>query len=228
MGAFRQLGKLAAMAVFASVTLATGDAHAQPVAGKTYQLITPPQPAPPGKNVEVIEFFWYGCPHCADLQPALKKWLKKKPADVAFRSQPAAFNDGWTQLARTYYAIEVVGETERLHSEVFDAIHKAKKLDPKVMAKDPKTLFEWVGTQKVDVKKFTDAYNSFSVVSKTQRTVDTTSAYGVTGTPSLAIDGRYVTAPHMVASKSDGVDYDQFFKTVDELIAMARAGRKGK
>jgi thiol:disulfide interchange protein DsbA len=147
---------------------------------------------------------------------------------VTFRSQPAAFNDGWTQLARTYYAIEVLGETEKLHGEVFNAIHRSKKLDPKILAKDPKTLFAWVGSQKVDEKKFTDAYNSFSVVSRAQRTVDTTSAYGVTGTPSIAIDGRYVTAPHMLPSKNNAVDYDGFFKTVDALIAMARTARKGK
>jgi protein dithiol oxidoreductase (disulfide-forming) len=208
MGAFRILEKLVLASLFALATVA---AHAQISAGKEYLLITPPQPAPPGKNVEVIEFFWYGCPHCADLQPSLKAWLKKKPADVSFRSHPAAFNEGWTQLARTYYAIEVLGETEKLHGEIFNAIHKSKKLD-----------------QNVDVKKFTDAYNSFSVVSRAQRTVDTTSAYGVNGTPSLAIDGRYVTAPHMLPAKNNAVDYDGFFKTVDALIAMARAARKGK
>lgn len=224
MGASKLMAKLAA----ALLALAAFAAQAQLTAGKDYQLITPPQPTPPGKNVEVIEFFWYGCPHCADLQPPLKTWLKTKPADVAFRSQPAAFNEGWTQLARTYYALEVVGEHERLHGEVFNAIHKAKKLDPKVLVKDPKSLFEWIGTQKTDVKKFTDAYNSFSVVSKTQRTIDTTSAYGVSGTPSLAIDGRFLIAPHMVPAKGGLPDYATFFKNVDQLIAIARANRKGK
>ena len=222
----RALNVVAKWITIAGLAVVSFAAQAQLSAGKEYLSITPPQPTPPGKNVEVIEFFWYGCPHCADLQPALREWLKRKPADVTFRSNPAAFNDAWLQLARTYYAIDVLGEQERLHAEVFNAIHKTKKLDPKVLAKDPKTLFEWVGTQKVDVKKFTDAYNSFAVVSKTQRTVDTTSAYGITGTPSIAIDGRYLTAPHMVPPK--GNDYSQFFKTVDELIAMARAQRKGK
>ena len=221
----KHIGKLVVLTV---LSIASITAQAQLTAGKGYQAITPPQPTPPGKNVEVIEFFWYGCPHCADLQPSLKAWLKKKPADVAFRSQPAAFNESWTQLARTYYAVDVIGESETLHGEIFNAIHKTKKLDPKVLAKDPKTLFAWLGTQKVDVKKFTDAYNSFSVVSKTQRTIDTTSAYGVSGTPSLAIDGRYLIAPGMVPAKAGGVDYERFFRNVDELIAMARANRKGK
>ncbi|HTE15278.1 MAG TPA: thiol:disulfide interchange protein DsbA/DsbL [Burkholderiales bacterium] len=225
MPALMQILRLIGVTVIA---FASFTAQAQLTAGKDYQMITPPQPVPPGKNVEVIEFFWYGCPHCADLQPSLKAWLKKNAADIAFHSQPAAFNEGWTQLARTYYAIDVVGESEKLHGEVFNAIHKNKKLDPKVLAKDPKTLFAWVGTQKVDVKKFTDAYNSFSVVSKTQRTIDTTSAYGISGTPSLAIDGRFLIAPHMVPAKAGNVDYEQFFKNVDQLITMARANRKGK
>jgi protein dithiol oxidoreductase (disulfide-forming) len=227
MRVFEQMSKLAAVAIFAFASVAA-QAQAPLTIGKDYQAITPTQPTPPGKNVEVIEFFWYGCPHCADLQSSLHAWLKSKPTDVAFRSQPAAFNDSWTQLARTYYAIDTVGESEKLHGAVFNAIHKSKKLDPKVLAKDPKTLFAWVGDQKSDVKKFTDAYNSFTVVSKTQRTVDITSAYGVSGTPSLAIDGRYLIAPHMVPAKNNSVDYEQFFKNVDQLIAMARASRKGK
>ena len=226
MRAFRQFWKLAAVAVFA---VASTSAHAQLTAGKDYQAITPPQPTPPGKMIEVLEFFWYACPHCNELQPALQEWLKRKPADVAFRSQPAAFDESWTQLARTFYAIDTVGAVEKLHGEVFAAIHKTKKLDPRALAKDPKTLFAWVGEQKQDVKKFTDAYNSFTVVSKTQRTVDITSAYGVSGTPSIAIDGRYLIAPAMVPLKvNNKVDYERFFNNVDQLVAMARTNRKGK
>ena len=225
MRALKQFWKLAAVTVFAVASTA---AQAQLTAGKDYQAITPPQPTPPGKTIEVLEFFWYACPHCSQLQPSLQAWLKNKPADVAFRSQPAAFDESWTQLARTFYAIDTVGATEKLHPEVFAAIHKSKKLDPKVLAKDPKSLFAWVGEQKVDVKKFTDAYNSFTVVSKTQRTVDITSAYGVSGTPSIAVDGRYLIAPAMVPTKANAVDYARFFNNVDQLIAMARANRKGK
>ncbi len=225
MRAFKQFLKFAGAALF---LLATGLAQAQLTAGKDYRTISPPQPAPPGKNVEVIEFFWYACPHCAALQPSLREWLKHKPADVTFRSQPAAFNESWTQLARVFYAIDAIGELDKLHGAVFDAIHKTKTLNPKVLEKDPKILFNWVGTQKVDVKKFTDAYNSFAVNSKTKRTVDTTAAYGVDGTPALAVDGRYLTAPHMLPPKGGDVDYALFFKNLDQLIAMARANRKGK
>lgn len=226
MCAWKRLSKLAAVAVFAFASIAV---QAQLTSGKDYQAITPPQPTPSGKTIEVIEFFWYACPHCYHLQPALHEWRKRKPADVTFRSQPAAFDESWTQLARTFYAIEAMGAGEKLHGGIFAAIHKANRLNPKVLVKDPKSLFAWVGEQKIDAKKFTEAYNSFSVVSKTQRTVDVTSAYGVTGTPSIAIDGRYLIAPAMVPPKADNsVDYERFFKNVDQLIAMARAHRKGK
>ena len=217
--------------IFCAALLSFGSisAQAQLKVGTDFLLITPAQPVATGKNVEVIELFWYACSHCYHLQPSLHGWLKRKPADVAFRSQPAAFDESWTQLARTFYAMDAVGLTEKLHGEVFNAIHKTKKLDPKVLIKDPKSLFAWVSEQKVDVKKFTESYNSFSVVSRTQRTVDLTSAYGVQGTPSLAIDGRYLIAPHMVPLQAgNSVDYDRFFKNADQLIAMARANRKGK
>jgi protein dithiol oxidoreductase (disulfide-forming) len=227
MRVFKSIGKWVVVAAFALFGVAT-QAQAQLAAGKDYQSITPPQPTPPGKNVEVIEFFWYGCPHCAQLQLSLHEWLKRKPADVAFRSQPAAFDDAWLQLARTYYAIDAAGENDKLHSAVFEAIHKTKKLDPRGLSKDPKQLLEWVATQKVDQKKFTDAYNSFSVVSKTQRTVDTTSAYGISSTPTLAVDGRYLIAPSMTLRPDNSVDYARFFNNLDQLIAMARASRKGK
>lgn len=228
MRAIKGVGRWMLVAAFACLGATALTAQAQMTAGKDYLAITPPQPVPPGNNIEVLEFFWYGCPHCNDLQPALQAWLKKKPADVAFRSVPAAFDESWLQLARTYYAIDALGEQARLHEAMFEAIHKAKKLSPRSLAKDPKPLFEWVATQKVDSKKFADAYNSFSVVSKTNRTIDTTSAYAVTGTPSIAIDGRYLTAPHMMQSRGGAPDYNQFFKNVDQLIAMARAQRKGK
>lgn len=205
----------------------SASATAQLVAGRDYRNIKPPQPTASAKEVEVLEFFWYACPHCDHLQAPLHAWLKRKPADVAFRRQPAVLSDSWVQLARTYYAIETMGLVDKLHGEVFDAIHRQKKLDPNVLNKDPKTLFDWVAGKGVEQKKFVDAYNSFAVVSKAKRTEDTTSAYGVSGTPAIVVDGRFLTAPSMMPP-SPVPDYARFFKTVDELIAMARANRGGK
>ncbi|HEY9446771.1 MAG TPA: thiol:disulfide interchange protein DsbA/DsbL [Burkholderiales bacterium] len=223
--ALRSLPWLALLACL----LAFAPAQAQqPVAGKDYQVIKPPQPTDSGNKVEVLEFFWYGCPHCAHLQPSLRAWLKRKPADVDFKHQPAAFQDSWLQLARTYYAIESLGLTEKLHYDLFEAIHDRRALDPATLARDPKSLFDWVAAKGVDRKKFLDAYNSFGVVSKTQRTIDLTMRYDIPGTPALVIDGRYLTGPSMTLRSDRTIDYDRFFQVVDQLIAMARKSRGGK
>lgn len=204
-------------------------AAVQIVAGKDYQALKSPQPTASGKHIEVLEFFWYGCPHCAHLQPALHEWLKRKPADVAFRRQPAAFQDTWVQLARTYYTIEAIDAVDKLHGEVFDAIHKTKALAPNTLFKDHKPLFDWVATKGVERQKFVDAYNSFGVSSRAQRTMDATSAYEISGTPTMVIDGRYQTAPSMTPPRADNtVNYELFFRIVDQVIALARKTRGGK
>ena len=203
-------------------------AQQPPVAGREYQLIKPAQPTSSGNKIEVLEFFWYGCPHCAHLQPSLNAWLKRKPADVDFKHQPAAFQDSWLQLARTYYTIESLGLTDKLHGEVFSAIHDKRQLDPATLARDPKSLFDWVATKGVDRQKFTDAYNSFGVQSRTKGTIDLTLRYDLSGTPALVIDGRFLTAPSMTLKNDRAVDYDRFFQVVDQLIAQARKTRGGK
>lgn len=214
-----------------ALSLACASASAQLIAGKDYQIIKSPPSAVGGKGagVEVLEFFWYGCPHCAYLQPSLHEWLKRKPADVAFRRQPAAFQENWVQLARTYYAIEAIDAVDKLHADLFNAIHKTKTLNPQSLFKDQNPLFDWVAGKGVDRKKFVDAYNSFGVASKSQRTVDTTAAHDISGTPTLVIDGRYLIGPSMTPPKADNsVNYELFFKNVDQLIAMARKNRGGK
>lgn len=206
-----------------------GMAYGQaPVLGKDYQVLNPPQPTDSGNKVEVLDFFWYGCPHCAHLVPYLDKWLKHKPADVDFKHQPAAFQDSWLQLARTYYTFEALGLVSKLHDQLFDAIHIQHTLNPAILARDPSSLFDWVASKGVNRKKFVDAYNSFGVVSRTQRTIDRTLRYDIQGTPTLVIDGRYLTAPSMTLKPDGTIDYDRFFRVVDDLIAMARKnhGRK--
>ena len=198
------------------------------VAGKEYRMLPLPQPANSGKSVEVIEFFWYGCPHCNNMQPALEAWLKTKPADVLFKRQPAAFDKDWLQLARAYYTIEAMGLVDRLHQPLFAAIHEKRELNPRTLVKDPTPLFDWVARQGVDRQKFIDTYNSFGVNSRTQRTIAITSNYDVPGTPALIIDGRFLTAPSMVLNPDNSLNYPRFFQVLDQLIAMARKSRAGK
>jgi thiol:disulfide interchange protein DsbA len=204
---------------------------AQIVAGKDYRLVTPPQPTDSGKKVEVIEFFFYGCPGCYVLQPKLKSWLQKKPADVEFRRVPALFPDrvsSWGPLTRTYYALDAMGAVEKVHYELFAAIHDRKTLDLKALAKDAKPLFDWVAKQGVDRKRFADTYNSFGVQNQAQRSIDLARNYDIPGTPTIVVDGKYLTTLSMTANRDETVNFERFFLVLDELIATARKSRSGK
>lgn len=211
----------AAAAVFLSGL--AGGAAAQLVAGRDYRPISPPQPTDSGAKVEVLEFFWYGCPHCNTLQPALRAWLKRKPADVDFKRVPAVFQDSWMPLTKAFYAIDAMGLTEKLHHDVFAAIHEQK-----ARLQEPKVLFDWVASKGVDKQKFIDTYNSFAVQGRAQRSVDMTRNYDIPGTPALTIDGKYLTAPSMTLKTDRSIDYDRFFQVVDQLIALARKNHGSK
>ena len=210
--------------VFAAILLlASTAASAQAVAGRDYQLVKAPQPTESGNKVEVLEFFWYGCPHCNTLQPSLQAWLKRKPADVEFRRMPAVFQDSWVPLTRVYYTLEAMDLVEKLHHDVFAAIHEKK-----IRLQDPKVLLDWMASKGVDRQKFNDVPNSFSVQSRAQRSIDVTRAYDIPGTPAIIIDGRYLTAPSMVVKGDNTIDYDRYFKIVDQVIAMARKNKAAK
>lgn len=182
--------------------------------GHEFVAVRPPAPtdAPPGR-IEVIEFFWYGCPHCYDLQPALHAWLKRKPADVAFRSVPAIFRDSWIAHAQLFYALEAMGLVDRLHAEVFRAIHEQK-----ADLGDLSRMQAWLARQGVDTKQFAEVYGSFGVKSRTQRSAQMSRAYGLSGTPSLVVNGRFLTSPAMTQG------LERTFVVIDQLLAQLRAG----
>lgn len=222
---FRRIFRLAA--AFALV-LCAGLAAAQPVAGKDYRLINPPQPVESGAKIEVLEFFWYACPHCSSLQAPLTAWLKRRPADVEFRRVPAAFHESWLQLARTYYTLEAMGVVDKVHHDVFIAIHEQRALDPKQLLRNPKPLFDWVAGKGVDRQKFADTYNSFAINGRTRRTLDVTRNYDIPGTPAIVVDGKYLTAPSMTLNADNTINYARYFQVVDGVIELARKNRGGK
>ena len=211
------------LAVLLLAFAVSSSAAAQLVAGRDYRVISPAQPTESGKKVEVLEFFWYGCPHCNALQPSLRAWLKQKPADVEFRRVPAVLADSWVPLTRAYYALEVTGSVEKLHHEVFAAIHEKS-----VRLQEPKVLFDWVAQQGLDRQKFADAYGSFGVQSRTQRSVEMSRNYDISGTPTITVDGKYLVAPSMTLKPDNNVDYEKFYRILDQVIAMARKERAGK
>ncbi|MGH8762057.1 MAG: thiol:disulfide interchange protein DsbA/DsbL [Nitrosospira sp.] len=193
-----------------SITGISG-ARAEIVEGRDYTVLPHPRPTESGKNIEVLEFFWYGCPHCYDLHPHIKAWLKTIPKDVSFRYVPAIFRPNWIPGVKIFYALEALGEKDRLHDKVYDAIHLGK-ID---LTKD-EVLFDWIAKQGVDRQKFIDAYNSFSVQNQVSRSTQMSKDYNLSGVPALVVDGRYLTSGRMGGTPQDTV------KVLDELIEKVR------
>jgi thiol:disulfide interchange protein DsbA len=183
-------------------------AAAQPV---QYGEINPPQPVEAKGKIEVIEFFWYGCPHCYTLEPHIEAWLKTLPPDVDFRRVPAVFSQRWGHDAAIYYTLEALGLIDKLHRPLFDAIHKQN-----LRTDNEPALNEWLQKQGVDPKKFMDTMKSFGVQSKTRRAVQQTIAYKIDGTPAMAVAGRYTV------SAEQGRTQQGMLKAVDTLVAKAR------
>jgi thiol:disulfide interchange protein DsbA len=178
-------------------------------AAQRYIELKPPQPTEAGGKIDVVEFFWYGCIHCYNLEPALEGWLKKLPPDAQFRRVPAVFNPRWEHDARIFYAFEALGLLDKLHRPFFDAIHQER-----LRTDDPKALAQWLQKQGIDAQKFSDVMKSFSVHSKTQRAKLMTAGYKIDGTPAIAVDGRYTV------SAGEGM-----LETVSQLIGQARKQR---
>ncbi len=193
------------LAITAVVFSTPSFAQGTPVAKGKFIEITPAQATEPGK-VEVLEFFSYGCGHCAAIEPLLEKWIKVQPADVVVRGVPVAFNASMKPLQRLYYALEALNRLD-LHPKVFKAIHQEKK---RLFTKSE--IKSWVGSQGMDVDKFDAAYESFGVSSKANRADQLVTAYRIQGTPTLAVGGRFVTSP------SEAGGYQQTLDVASGLI----------
>ncbi len=143
--------------------------------------------APAGK-VEVIEFFWYSCPHCNAFEPAFEAWVKKAPANLVVRRIPVAFNASFVPQQKLYFALEAMNLLPKLHTTVFRAVH----VERKPLNKDD-AIFEWIGQQGVDVAKFKEAYNSFNTANMLRKATQLQDSYRVEGVPSMGVGGKYYT-----------------------------------
>ena len=182
--------------------------------GTDYQRLNRPLAVETGKKIEVVEFFWYRCPHCNQLEPAFEAWAKKLPADVKLRRVPTVFNQQWLPAAKLYYALADMGVLDKLHGKVFDAYHK-DKLD----LDDEAKLMAWVKQQGLDEAKFQAAYRSFSAQASAMKGTQAARDAGVSGVPSLLVDGKYLTAVSMTYTE------DRLFEVLDQLIQRARSER---
>lgn len=203
------------VALLLATPVASGVALAQSITeGKHYTRLQMPQPTEAAGKVEVIEFFWYGCPHCADFEPLLKSWVKKLPADVSFRKVPAVFSPNWAAGARLYYTLEAMNLLDKLNEPVFNAMVKQR-----INLGDEATLFEWVAKQGVDRQKFADMYKAFAVDGKVRKAAEMTQEYGFGGVPVLIVGGKYMPAPNLGS-------FGDMLTVVDALIAKNRAELK--
>lgn len=193
-------------------------ARAELAVGRDYVAIVPAQVTDNPARLEVIEFFSYGCPHCSDFHPTVSKWAARLPSDVVFKRVPISFGrPQWASLSRLYYALEATGELSKLDGAVFRALHQdGKKLY------DDKSIIAWVSAQGVDSKKFSDAYNSFGVISQAKRADQMAQAYKIQGVPALAVDGKYLVTGKEVKG------YPELVALTDQVIDKARGDRAKK
>ena len=189
----------------------SSNVRADIVAGKDYTVLTNPQLTQTGDKIEVLEFFWYGCPHCYSLNPLLKTWLTNLPSDIEFRYVPAIFRPNWVAGAKIFYAIETLGITAALHDKIYDAIHRDK-----IDLNNESILFDWIEKQGVDRKKFENTYNSFAIQNQVAKSTEMSRQYQLTGVPALVINGKYVTSGKMGGTPQDTI------KTLEALIEKAR------
>lgn len=203
---------------FSLVAVGASAAPANPQNGVDYRTLDKAQQTDAGKKVEVLEFFWYGCPHCNSLEPALVEWVKKQGDKIVFKRVPVAFADRMVPHQKLYYTLETMGRVEDLHPKVFQAIHAQRQpLDTDA------AITDFMVKQGVDKQKFLDVYNSFGVQSKARRASQVQQAYQVDGVPLLAVDGRFLTSPAIISasvgSRAEPVLHAGTFQVLEWLIA---------
>ena len=203
-------GILAAVLATLGLCLALGASALELKEGRDFRVITPVLAADKTR-IEVTEFFWYGCPHCFDFEPILAPWAKNLPADVVFRRVPALFpNNKWAPPARLYYTLEAMNLVDRLHRDVFNAIHlDHQRLD------EEKILFDWVAKKGVDAKVFRETWASSGVQSRVQQARELTLASRITGVPAVMVQGKYLAL-------TPGT-YEDLLEIIEQLIDRARA-----
>ncbi|QDQ26778.1 thiol:disulfide interchange protein DsbA/DsbL [Chitinimonas arctica] len=212
-----RFAKLFARLLATGLALAALTTHAEPRAGVDFDYLSSAKPTDAPGKIEVIEFFWYGCPHCFHLDPKVEAWVKTLPKDVSFRREHAMW-DGRSDMtghAKIFIALKALNQVNALTPKVFEAVQQSK-----IELRDEKVLFDWVAKQGVNRAQFEAAYKSFSAQSQFTRASQLTRDYQIDGVPTFIINGKYKTSPSKTQSE------DKLFVVMNELIAKERAGLK--
>jgi thiol:disulfide interchange protein DsbA len=198
-----------------ALMLSTGVSAEDYTVGEDYALVTPALPGGSDGKVQVVELFWYGCPHCFQFEPYVSDWEKGKGENVEFVRIPAIFNNPrWRLHASAYYTAEVLGVLEKFHGPFFNAIHTARQR----MA-DKASIAEFFAGIGVSNEEFESTFDSFAVQAKVRRAADLTQRYGISGVPSMAVDGKYLVDGPMAKS------YENMIRIVDALVAKEAAAK---
>jgi thiol:disulfide interchange protein DsbA len=177
------------------------------VEGKNYTRLAKDQTTQGGNKIEVLEFFWYGCPHCFRFEPSIEQWKKTKPANVHFTRVPAPLNPSWMPHTKAYYALEIMGKGEQYHSALFNAIHVAR-----TRLIDMASITQFLVSQGVDEKAFTASVNSFAVEMRARQALQLARSYRLNGVPMMAVNGKYTISVQQAGG------YKQMIKITNYLI----------
>ncbi len=173
--------------------------------GFDYRVLPITQPIDAKGKVEVIEFFWYGCPHCYEFEPELKGWIKRQNKDVVFKKVPIAFREELMPHSQLFYALEALGKGDTLNDKVMFAMHRENK-----RLLNENEIVDWVAAQGVDRNAFLAAYRSFAVLSKARAANQLGNAYRIDGVPTVAVQGKYITSPSIAGSRAKAVNIMDF------------------
>ena len=201
----------------ATALLGAASAWAQQAfrSGKDYITLERPVATEAGNGkIEVLEFFWYSCPHCNQFEPAFEQWAKNAAKDVVVRRVPVAFRDDFVPQQRLYFTLEAMNLVEKMHIRVFTAIHGEKQ-----MLNSDAAVLAWADKQGIDKAKFEQAYKSFGVATKAKRAVQLQNDFKIEGVPSLGVAGRYYIDGTLAGSMPRAL------QVADALIAQTRQGR---
>lgn len=208
--------RLAAAALAVLLPLAA-PAQSPPVAGRDYHELNPPRPVSTGERIEVIEFFYYGCPVCYEAQPHIAKWVLKAGPDIALVRVPAVFTDSSESFARTFYTLGAMNQIARLHWPLYDNHHfDGKQLNVEA------NVVDWVGGNGVDAARFKEVWHSAQTTAQVEAAKKSLATYDISGVPTFVVDGRYVTSARLSGSVPN------MMRVVDQLVARARQERGKK